>query len=270
MLKKRVIAVILDCDGQVVQSVCFRHTNVVHYDTRHAVEAFAGWSVDEIILLNVSKSPDSRDKFVDTLCEVSRHCFVPLAVGGWITEQSYADELLRNGADKLVVNTLLADAPELFAAMARQYGKQCMVASIDIGKTEGGEPAVWVDRARRPISADPVEWALRAQRFGAGEIFFNSINHDGARRGYDLDSLARICQAVDIPVIGFGGVFTWQHLYEGIGVGCAAVAAANQFHYQESATRRAKSYLADKGVAVRKEGRSLTGASLLSTISPGA
>jgi|LauGreDrversion4_2_1035121.scaffolds.fasta_scaffold105676_2 cyclase len=270
MLKKRVIAVILDCDGQVVQSVRFRHTNVVHYDTRHAVEAFASWSVDEIVLLNVSKSPGSREKFVGTLKEVSKHCFLPLAVGGWIADRSYADELLRNGADKLVVNTLLADAPDLFASMAKQYGRQCMVASVDIGRQESYALAVWVDRGRRPVPVDPADWARRAQQLGAGEILFNSIEHDGARRGYDLENLGRICQAVDIPVIGFGGVFSWQHLHEGIDVGCAAVAAANQFHYQESATRRAKSYLAEQGVAVRREGRSLFGAATSPSIKPGA
>lgn len=257
MLKKRVIAVILDHDGAVVQSVRFKHTNVVHYDTQVAVETFAGWSVDEIVLLNVSKSPDSREKFVATLNAVSRSCFVPLAAGGWITSREYATELLRNGADKLVFNTLLADAPEKVTEFSKLFGRQCIVASVDASRDEAGNPIVCVDRGRRPIDAAPVAWAKRAEALGAGEILFNSILHDGARRGLDLETLKATCESVDIPVIGFGGVLMWKHLLDGVEAGCDAVAAANQFHYQENATRRAKSFLAERGVAVRREGRAL-------------
>ena len=257
MLKKRVIAVILDRDGEVVQSVKFKHTNVVHYDTQVAVETFAGWSVDEIVLLNVSKSPESRERFVATLNTVSRSCFVPLAAGGWITSREYASELLRNGADKLVFNTLLADDPKKVTEFSQVFGRQCIVASIDASRDEEGNPIVCVDRGRRPISETPLAWAKRAEALGAGEILFNSIPHDGARRGLDLETLQTICKAVDIPVIGFGGVLIWKHLLEGVEAGCDAVAAANQFHYQENATRRAKSFLADKGVPIRREGRAL-------------
>lgn len=258
MLKKRVIAVILDHEGTVVQSIRFRHTNVVHYDTLHAVEAFANWSVDEIILLNVTRSSESRQRFVKTLHKISEYCFVPLTVGGWITDEDYAAALLRNGADKLVLNTALADNPELVMGLSQTYGKQCIVASIDVKRNTVGEINVCVDRGTRCIDADPVSWARRAKNLGAGEIFFNSIDHDGARRGYDIPTLQALCQAIDIPIIGFGGVFTWKHLHEGIEAGCDAVAVANQFHYQEHATRRAKSYLADRGVAIRQEGCQLS------------
>jgi cyclase len=256
MLKKRLIAVILDCDGQVVQSVGFKHTNVVHYDTLHAVEAFAGWSVDEIVLLNVSRSPGSRKKFVDTLSEVTKNCFIPISAGGWIRDQKYAEKLLRSGADKLVVNTLISDKPDVFSSMANIFGNQCMVASVDLFSKNMTQSSVVVDRGRRAVSDDVTQWTRMCQALGAGEILFNSISFDGARRGYDLPNLEVVCNSVEIPVIGFGGVFSWEHLHEGIRVGCSAVAAANQFHYQENATRRAKTYLATKGVNVRTEGRS--------------
>jgi cyclase len=237
MLKKRLIAVILDCDGQVVQSVGFKHTNVVHYDTLHAVEAFAGWSVDEIVLLNVSRSPGSRKKFVDTLSEVTKNCFIPISAGGWIRDQKYAEKLLRSGADKLVVNTLISDKPDVFSSMANIFGNQCMVASVDLFSKNMTQSSVVVDRGRRAVSDDVTQWTRMCQ-------------------AYDLPNLEVVCNSVEIPVIGFGGVFSWEHLHEGIRVGCSAVAAANQFHYQENATRRAKTYLATKGVNVRTEGRS--------------
>ncbi len=257
MLKKRVIAVIIVCDGQVVQSVNFKHTNIVHYDVIHAVKVFADWSVDEIILLNVSRDIQSRMGFIDVLSEVSHQCFIPLTVGGWITDSEYAHRLLRAGADKLAVNTVLHSNPELVTSLSQRYGKQCIVASIDVKRDEVGTPWVHVDRGRLKLKFQALEWAKRAEQLGAGEILFNSIDHDGARRGYDIKTLEPLCQSLQIPVIGFGGVLTWAHMYKGIEVGCDAVAAANQFHYQEQSTRRAKSFLADKGVLVRKEGRIL-------------
>ena len=257
MLKKRLIAVLILRDGQVVQSIKFKHTNVIHYDPVHAMEAFNKWSVDEIVLLNVSREAESREAFAQSVEHVSRHCFVPLSVGGWITDAAYARELLSKGADKLVLNTAFADDPELLRTLSRRFGKQCIVASIDVKRDEGGSAKVAVDRGNRLLDEAPVSWALKAQGLGAGEIFFNSVDHDGARKGYDLESLGAIARAVDVPVIAFGGVFTWSHLLAGIEAGADAVAAANIFHYTEQATRKAKSFLADAGVPVRSEGRSL-------------
>ena len=191
MLKKRLIAVLILRDGQVVQSIKFKHTNVIHYNPVHAMEAFNKWSVDEIVLLNVSPGASSRETFAMSVDEVSRHCFVPLSVGGWITDADYARELLAKGADKLVLNTAFADDPALVQTLSRRFGKQCIVASIDVKRDEGGIARVAVDRGQRMLDDRPVDWALRAQGLGAGEIFFNSIDHDGARKGYDLESLGR-------------------------------------------------------------------------------
>lgn len=219
------------------------------------MEAFNKWAVDEIILLNVSKTPDSRDPFVETVSRISRHCFVPLTVGGWITDADYAQSLLRNGADKLTVNTALADDTNLVTDLSRKYGAQCIVASIDGKKSEGNVSHAFVDRGYRDTGVPTVAWTERAEALGAGEILFNSIDHDGARRGYDLDTIDAICKTVSIPVIAFGGVFTWKHLLEGIDVGASAVAAANIWHYTEQSTKRAKSFLANAQVPVRLEGR---------------
>lgn len=258
MLKKRLIAVLILRDGQVVQSVRFKHTNIIHYDAVHAMEAFNKWAVDEIVVLNVSRSIDSREKFAEIVERISTHCFVPLAVGGWIDSEDYALKLLRSGADKLVLNSALADDPQLVNRLALRFGRQCIVASIDVKRGISGLPQVAVDRGQRGLAVAPEVWACKAVELGVGEILFNSIDHDGARQGYDLESIGKICEAVSVPVIAFGGVFTWEHLVEGINAGASAVAVANLFHYTEQSTRKAKSYLANAGISVRKQGQSLT------------
>lgn len=255
MLKTRLVAVLILRNGQVVQSVRFKHTNIIHADPIHAVEAFNKWAVDEIVLLNVTREQNSRDQFLEKVRDVSRQCFVPLTAGGWVVDESYARALLRSGADKLVVNTALADDPELVKMLARRFGQQCVVGSIDVIDTEHGE-RVCVDRARRVLEWDATSWARHAVGLGCGEILLNSVNHDGARKGYKLATLAAVASAVPVPVIAFGGVQRWQHLVEGVQAGAAAVAAANIFHYTEHATRKAKSFLAQADVPVRSEGRS--------------
>lgn len=251
MLKKRLIAVLILRDGAVVQSVRFKHTNSIHYDPVHAIECFNKWAVDEIVILNVSRDAASRAGFADVVKRICRKCFVPLAVGGWITDVDYARGLLNAGADKLVLNTAFAESPTLVQTMSGRFGRQCIVASIDIKRDETGAPRVFTDRGQRSTGKTPVEWARHVVSLGAGEIFFNSVDHDGARRGYDLDSLRQVCAAVDVPVIAFGGVFQWKHLVEGIEAGAEAVAAANIFHYTEHATIKAKKHLTEAGVNVR-------------------
>jgi cyclase len=258
MLKKRLIAVLILLNGQVVQSVRFKHTNVIHYDPIHAIEAFNKWAVDEIILLNVNRDASSHDKFAENVKRVSRQCFVPLTVGGWIKNEEYAQRLLRSGADKLVVNTILADNPKLVRRLSIRYGRQCIVGSIDVKRDEFGKARITVDRGSRLIKVTPGAWACKAQELGIGEILINSVDHDGARRGYDLESIREIYKAVSVPIIAFGGVFTWEHLIEGIDAGASAVAVANLFHYTEQSTRKAKSHLAHAGIPVRQQGQSLT------------
>jgi cyclase len=257
MLKKRLIAVLILREGQVVQSVRFKHTNVIHYDPVHAMEAFNKWAVDEIVVLNVSRNKNSCDQFREIVERISRQCFLPLAVGGWIDSEDYAQRLLRSGADKLVVNTILADDPTLVRRLSMRYGRQCIVASMDVKRNECGMPGVAIDRGTRGVDTTPEAWARNAVELGVGEILFNSIDNDGARKGYDIDSIRKVCAAVPVPVIAFGGVFTWDHLVQGIDAGVSAVAVANQFHYTEQSTRKAKSHLAMAGVVVRQQGQNL-------------
>lgn len=252
MLKKRLIAVLILRDGSVVQSVRFKHTNVIHYDAVHAIESFNRWAVDEIAIINVSRSPDSRDAFAEEVKRISRKCFVPLSVGGWVTTEAYADKLLHSGADKLILNSAWESDPGFASRLARLYGRQCMVASMDVIAAENGFQAA-TDRARKGLGIAPADWAKRLESLGAGEILFNSVSHDGARKGYHLEELAKVCGAVEIPVIAFGGVFTWGHLVEGLNAGASAAAAANIFHYTEQSTRKAKKHLVEAGIALRRE-----------------
>ncbi len=254
MLKKRLIAVIIVRDGQVVQSIRFKHTNVIHYDAIHAVETFSCWDVDELVLLNVSRKVETASRFREVLENASRYCFIPMAVGGWVRDEDYAAELLRSGADKLILNTALHEQPILVSRLSARYGAQCIVASIDVKRNSEGQPTVMVDRGRFDTGESPVAWAHHAEQLGVGEILFNSIDHDGARCGYDLDTLNKICDQIHIPVIAFGGVLEWRHFAEGIAAGADAVAAANIFHYVEHSTKKAKQFLDQAGISVRKEG----------------
>ena len=252
MLKKRFIAVLIVLDGKVVQSVKFKHTNVIHYDPVHAIEAFNKWSVDEIVVLNVSKKPESKNQFVKTLERISKECFVPISAGGWINDHQYARNLLRSGADKLIINSAFYQNPPFTEELADLYGKQCIVASIDVKRNEtSNERTVRVNRGRKDTGVSPKLWAQHVTNHGAGEIFFNSIDHDGARKGYDEFSIQEICQTVSIPVIAFGGIFRWPQLIKGYEAGADGFAVANQLHYTEHAAKKAKLFLQEAGIPTR-------------------
>lgn len=252
MLKKRLVPVLILRDGRVVQSVQFKHTNVIHWNPATAVDFFNTWAVDEIVLLDVSRDLTQRERFHEATAALSRKCFVPLTAGGWIRSVDEMRHLLRLGADKVVINTEAVRRPAFIEECATIFGSQCVVVSIDVRRDESGRPTVWVDRGREATDRDPVAWAREAEAKGAGELFVTSIDHEGARKGYDLELLRSVTDAVEIPIIAFGGVFTWQHLLDGITIGRAeAVSAANIFHYTEHSTKKAKDFLRHAGVDVR-------------------
>ncbi len=236
----------------VVQSVQFKHTNVIHWKPLTAVDFFNKWAVDEIVILDVTRNKKKRQKFYDVVFGLSKKCFVPLTVGGWVDSREEVLTLLRLGADKVIINTEAVRRPELVTETAKKVGNQCIVVSIDAKSHENGDYEVYIDRGREPTGLSPFDWARKAQTMGAGEIFLNCIDRDGYRQGYDLKLLRQVVDAVDIPVIAMGGVFTWQHLVDGIVQGGAdAVAAANIFHYTEHSTIKAKGYLRQNNVDVR-------------------
>ena len=252
MLKHRLIPVLILRDGMVVQSIQFKHTNVIHWNAVTAVDFFNRWAVDEIVVLDVSRKKRKREKFYEVVDALSRKCFVPLTVGGWVDSVEEIRSLLRLGGDKVTINTEAVRRPELITEAAKVFGSQCIVASIDAKHHGGDDYEVYIDRGREPTGISPVDWARQVRERGAGEIFLNCIDRDGFRQGYDLALVRAVASAVDIPVIAMGGVFEWQHLVDGITEGGAdAAAAANIFHYTEHSTRKAKDYMRAAGVEVR-------------------
>lgn len=252
MLKKRLIPSLLVRDGRIVQSVQFRHTNVIG-NVITAVDFFNGWAVDEILILDVSPDHTGREAFIDIVDELSERCFVPLSVGGWISNTRDIETLLEHGADKVVVNTQAYRCPEFVTEAARAFGSQCITASIDVRRNKESQPEVFVDRGRESTRLHPVEWSRQLEALGAGEILLTSIDHDGMRKGYDLPLLQMVTSVLSIPVIAFGGVGQWHHLIDGVTIGGAeAVSAGNIFHFTEHSTKKAKEFMQAAGVPVRE------------------
>jgi len=251
-LKKRLIASLVLRDGVVVRSVEFRHTNVIHASASTAVDFFNRWAIDEIVVLDVSRDQTQRTRFYDVVERLSRKCFVPLTVGGWVTTVEEIRRLLRLGADKVTINTQACRTPAFVSEAARAFGAQCIVGAIDVRRGADGTPDVWADRGAEPTGWRAPEWARELERRGAGEIYLSSIDRDGGKHGYDLDLVRGVAKAVGIPVVAFGGAATFQHFVDGLVQGGAdAVAAANMFHFTEQSTRRAKEHLRRCGIDVR-------------------
>jgi cyclase len=252
MLKKRLIACLLWRDGMLVQSKNFQHTNSVG-SAFVAVDFFNTWAIDEIVLLDVTRNLEKRKRFHEDVKELSKRCFVPLAIGGWIKSIDDIRTLLQEGADKTVINTEAVKNPLFIKEASDMFGSQCIVVSIDVKKDEKGKYHVFIDRGKVNTNLDPVKWAKQVEKLGAGEIFLTSIDNDGSGKGYDLDITKRVAEAVSIPVIASGGVGEWKHFVDGIKAGNAdAVSAANIFHYSEQSTKKAKNYLFESGIDVRK------------------
>jgi imidazole glycerol-phosphate synthase subunit HisF len=251
--KHRLIATLLIDSGNVVQTRLFKRTNVVG-SALTAVDFFNGWTVDEIIALEISDNADWLPRMEQIVSELSRRCFVPLSVGGKITSVKMAAAYIRMGADKVVLNTGALEQPNLIEEIVARFGRQCLVVSID-GQPDPGLPSgyhVVVGNARRHTGRDAVEWAREAVERGAGELLINSTTHDGNKLGYDIDLIRKVSSAVTVPVVAMGGVGELAHFVEGIKSGGAdAVAAGNIFHYFEHSTKKAKEAMRAAGVSVR-------------------
>lgn len=239
-------------NGRIVQSRGFRHTQVIG-NAYTAVDFFNTWAVDEIIILDISPDKTFRPKFFEIVEGLSKRCFVPLTVGGWIQEKKDIRELLTCGADKVCINTQACKTPHFITEAADTFGSQCIVISIDVRGSSADSYEVYASHAKEPAGRHPVAWAQEVQQLGAGEIYLTSVDRDGSGKGYDLELVRSVTDGVDIPVIAFGGVGNWQHMVEGIMTGKAdAVAAANIFHYTEHSTKKAKEYLIQSGIDMRE------------------
>lgn len=250
MLKKRLIACLLWNNGFIVQSVGFKHPNPIG-DAYTSVDFFHTWAADEIVLLDVSRNVGQRERFFDILKELSTRLFIPLTVGGKISDIETMKRLFSLGADKIGINTAAVENPELITKAAIMFGAQAVVVSID-AKLIHGKYKVYIVNGSQETGLDPADWARKAEELGAGEIFLTSIDQDGSQQGYDLNLVKKVSEAVRIPVIASGGVGEWQHLVDGITIGKAdAVSAANIWHFSEQSLAKAKKFMLEKGIDVR-------------------
>ncbi len=205
---------------------------------------------DELVLLDITASHEDRGTLIELVSHVADTLFVPFTVGGGIRSVADAQQVLRAGADKITVNTAAVRDPELVTRPADQFGRQCVVAALD-AKRNADRFEVMVRGGREPTGLDAVDWAVRLERLGAGEILLTSMDTDGTQSGYDLPLTRAVAQALPIPVIASGGAGTLEHLADALDAGAHGVLAATLFHFRGTTLPEARSYLAARGYPVR-------------------
>lgn len=253
MFTKRIIPCLDVNDGRVVKGINFVNLR----DAGDPVEVAAAYDkagADEVVFLDITASSDRRATVVDMVRKVAEKVFIPFTVGGGIRTVEDFKVLLREGADKISINSSAINTPELIGNAADKFGSQCVVVAIDARRREDGSGwNVYKNGGRIDTGLDAVEWAMKANRLGAGEILLTSMDCDGTKAGYDIELTRQIADNVSIPVIASGGAGTKEHFYEALTEGHAdAALAASLFHYKELEIMDLKNYLADRGVSVRR------------------
>lgn len=252
MFTKRIIPCLDVHNGRVVKGVNFVNLRDAG-DPVAVAAAYDQAGADEVVFLDITASSDARDTVVDMVRRVAETVFIPFTVGGGIRTVEDFKLLLREGADKISINSSAINTPELISEAADKFGSQCVVVAIDAKhRADGSGWNVYKNGGRIDTGMDAVEWAMRANRMGAGEILLTSMDCDGTKAGYDLELTRMIADNVSIPVIASGGAGTKEHFYEALTAGGAEAAlAASLFHYKELEILDLKRYLAQKGVSVR-------------------
>lgn len=253
MFTKRIIPCLDVHDGRVVKGVNFVNLKDAG-DPVEIARAYDAAGADELVFLDITASSDQRKTVVDMVRQVAANVFIPFTVGGGIRTVEDFRELLREGADKISINSSAIARPQLISEAAYKFGSQCVVVAIDAKRrADGSGWNVYKNGGRVDVGLDAVEWAMEAARLGAGEILLTSMDCDGTKAGYDLDLTKAIAENVSIPVIASGGAGTLEHFYEALTEGRAeAVLAASLFHYKELEIMQVKDYLAGRGVSVRR------------------
>ncbi len=252
MLTKRIIPCLDVNDGRVVKGVNFVNLK----DAGDPVEVAAAYDkegADEVVFLDITASSDYRATVVDMVRKVAEKVFIPFTVGGGIRTVEDFRMILREGADKISVNSAAIENPRLISDAAFKFGSQCVVLAIDAKRRENGDGwTVYKHGGRIDVGLDAVEWAVKAESLGAGEILLTSMDCDGTKAGYDLELTRTIADTVRIPVIASGGAGEMSHFYDALTEGGAEAAlAASLFHYKELEIRALKEYLRGRGVSVR-------------------
>ena len=252
MHTKRIIPCLDIKDGRVVKGVNFVDLQDAG-DPVAVAAAYDAAGADEVVFLDITASSDHRQTVVDMVREVAKKVFIPFTVGGGIRTVEDFRALLREGADKISINSSAIDNPQLISDAAEKFGSQCVVVAIDAKKrADGSGWNVYKHGGRIDVGLDAMEWAKKAESLGAGEILLTSMDGDGTKAGYDIALTKAISEAVSIPVIASGGAGTMEHFYEALTEGGAEAAlAASLFHFKELEIKEVKEYLAGRGVPVR-------------------
>ena len=251
MFTKRIIPC-LDCkDGRVVKG-----TNFVDLrDAGDPVEVASMYDksgADELVFLDITASSDGRNTTVDLVRRVAERVFIPFTVGGGIRSIDDFKVLLREGADKISINSAAIMNPQLISDAADKFGSQCVVVAIDAKRNRDGHWSIYKNGGRVDMHMDAVEWAMKAEKLGAGEILLTSMDCDGTKAGYDIELTNTIASNVSIPVIASGGAGSKEHFLDAFTKGKAdAALAASLFHYKELEIMELKKYLADNGIPMR-------------------
>ena len=253
MLKTRIIPCLDIDNGRVVKGVNF--VDIVDAgDPVEQAKLYNDQGADELCFLDITATSDNRDTIIHTVEAVADEVFIPLTVGGGISEISHIRNLLNAGADKIGINSAAVKNPDFVKEAANKCGSQCIVVAIDAKAKEDGSAGweIFTHGGRRGTGIDAVEWAARMAEYGAGELLLTSMDRDGTKAGFNIELTRAVSDAVSVPVIASGGVGNLQHLVEGVTQGHAsAVLAASIFHFGEYSIAEAKQAMAAAGIAVR-------------------
>ncbi|MCI5586062.1 MAG: imidazole glycerol phosphate synthase subunit HisF [Lachnospiraceae bacterium] len=252
MFTKRIIPCLDVHNGRVVKGVNFVNLQ----DAGDPVEIAAAYDragADELVFLDITASSDGRETVADMVRRVAEKVFIPFTVGGGIRTVDDFKTLLREGADKVSVNSSAIDRPELISEAADKFGSQCVVVAIDAKRrADGSGFNIYKHGGRLDMGIDAVDWAIKAERLGAGEILLTSMDGDGTKAGYDIELTRQVAENVNIPVIASGGAGCLEHFKDALTLGKAdAALAASLFHFKELEIRQVKEYLRSQNISVR-------------------
>jgi len=250
MLKTRIIPTMLWKNFGLVKGVGFDSWRRVG-TVLPSIRVYTLRQVDEIIFVDISATRENREPDFESIAEFTEECSVPMTVGGGISTLEHIRALLRSGADKVSLNSVTYENPNIISEASSIFGSQCIVASIDFLKHNDSRCECFKNAGTVSTGKDPIEWARLMEKMGAGEILLTSIQRDGTMIGYDLDIIKAVSSAISIPVIASGGAGNYEHMYQAHLNGASAIAAASIYHFTEQTPLEAKRYLALKGVAVR-------------------
>lgn len=252
MHTKRIIPCLDVNNGRVVKGVNFVDLKDAG-DPVEIAKAYDKAGADELVFLDITASSDRRNTVVDMVRKVAETVFIPFTVGGGIRTVDDFRALLREGADKISINSSAIDTPNLISDAADKFGSQCVVVAIDAKKrADGSGWNICKHGGRIDVGIDALEWAHKVEKLGAGEILLTSMDCDGTKAGYDLELTRAVAEAVNIPVIASGGAGNLEHFYDALTDGKAdAALAASLFHYKELEIKEVKEYLRGRGVSVR-------------------